>query len=137
MNRTARQLPNQETINRAKQQFTIACAGTGTFNMVKNPTQLGARKIRINQEARALGDHLTMAGIAQTAALIGRAPILPDDCIVNGFTRGLIPNNRGFTLIGDANCGNLARRDTRISQSVIAGSKRCLPQIKRIVFDPA
>ena len=67
MNRTAGELPNQETINGAKQQLAIDRAGAGTVHVVKNPLELGAGKIRVDQKSRALCDHGLMACVAQTA----------------------------------------------------------------------
>ena len=78
-----------------------------------------------------------MTSIAQVAALIGRASVLPDNCIVNRLAGGLVPNNCGFTLVGDANCGNLIHRDAPGPQSVLTGGKRCIPKIERVMFDPA
>ena len=69
--------------------------------------------------------------------MIGGAPVLPYDGVAQRFAAGAIPQQRGFALIGDADRGNVLRRNAGVAQRL---HSRCIlrfPQIARIVFHPA
>src|SRR5437867_8021796 len=52
-----------------------------------------------------------MTGMPQGFAIGSRAPILPYDCIVDGAASLAVPDDRGFTLIGDPDPGDVTRSD--------------------------
>ena len=52
-----------------------------------------------------------MPGVAQVCADRGGAAVLPDDGVVNGPARVTIPDQRRFTLVGDADGGNVGGGD--------------------------
>jgi hypothetical protein len=54
-----------------------------------------------------------MAGLFQPQALIGGAPVLPDDRGMDGFAGLPVPDDGGFALVGDADRGNLLSRNPR------------------------
>ena len=55
-----------------------------------------------------------MAGAPERLAVIGGAPILPDDRIVNGLAGFAVPDDRCFALIGNAQPGNVAGAHARL-----------------------
>ena len=59
----------------------------------------------------------------------GGAPVLPDDGRRHGFAGGPIPQHRGFTLVGDADGGDVARESRAPARSASAIVARCVSQI--------
>ena len=77
-----------------------------------------------------------LAAAFQRRATIRRAPILPDDGVVNRLAVGAIPDDGGLALIGDANGDNLAEF-FRFCKSLARRFKRRAPDIFRGVFNPS
>src|SRR6185369_17588718 len=67
----------------------------------------------------------------------GCAPILPDDCVVDGLTGLAIPEERGLTLVGDANGGDVGCGEAGLFQRGVRGFELGLPDLVGVVFDPA
>ena len=137
VHRPVGQLPDQKTIDGAKQQPALGCAVARAFDIVQYPRQLGPRKIRVEQQAGAVGDHFFVARVAQGAALAGSATVLPDNRIVDRGACVLVPDNDSLALVGDADGGNFCGGDARLVDGPAAGRLRGAPQVARIVFNPA
>ena len=78
-----------------------------------------------------------MAGLLQPAALPGRAPILPDDGVVDGNTGAPIPQQRGLALVGDSKGGHRAPLLAQASESFAGGGKCRGPDHLGVVLHPA
>ena len=74
----------------------------------KNTDRAAARSWR-RSPARGLA--------AQRIAKIRRAPVLPDDRVVDRLAGRAIPDHGGFALIGDADAGDVARAETGLAPS--------------------
>ena len=78
-----------------------------------------------------------MTTVAQSAALIGGAPVLPDDRVVERLTSGPVPDQRGFALVGDADCSDRINAKARLFDGRAAGGRGRRPKVGRIMFNPA
>lgn len=69
--------------------------------MVQNPADLRGGEVRGDHQARLLPDHLAVAVLNQLFRDITGLPGLPDDGWVDWPARLLIPDHRGFSLVGN------------------------------------
>jgi len=67
----------------------------------------------------------------------GGAAVLPDDGGGNRLAAGAIPDHRGFTLVGDAESGNLAGLGARLAQGAAHAGQGVGPDATCVVFNPA
>jgi hypothetical protein len=77
------------------------------------------------------------APAAQRLAIVGGAAILPDDCVVDRPTALPVPDHHGFTLIGDADAGNVLCADARLRHRRANGGHDRRPDLFGIVLDLA
>ena len=131
------ELEQQPAIYCAERELAALRARPSARHMVEQPGEFGAGKIRIEQQAGARRHFGFMASGAQLLARGRRAPVLPDDRGRHRLARTAIPQHRGFTLIGDAHCGDIARRCTSGAQGFRHGRELRLPDFRGVVFDPA
>jgi len=68
-------------------------------------------------------------------APFGTAPVLPNDGVANALTCCAVPNQCGFSLIGDADCGGTAGA-TDICNDGGYGFTHRRPYLFGIVFNP-
>src|SRR5580700_4518087 len=108
MQATASQLPNQPGIYRAKSQAASVSELAGDWHMFKNPGNLAAGKVRVDQQARALLNKGFTTLRLQLLAKSGGPAVLPDDGIANGFAGRTVPNERSLALVGNADGSNIA-----------------------------
>ena len=132
------ELEQQPAVDGAEGQLAALGARARARNLVEQPGELGAGEVRVEQQAGAPRDLGFVAGGAQLLAGCGGAPVLPDDGRRHGFAGGAIPEHRGFALIGDADRGEVARREMRGWRNASAIVARCVCQISlRVVLHPA
>ena len=92
----AGQIPQQPGVNGAEGQFAARGPLSGARHVIQQPPQLAAGKIRVNHQAGLVGDDFPVTGPLQLIAEPGRAPILPDNGIIDGSAGLPVPNNRGL-----------------------------------------
>ncbi len=84
--------------------------------MVEDPLHLSTGEVGVNDQAGGGADIVFQAVALQMLADVGGATALPDDGIVNGLTGLFIPDHHGFTLVGNADSGNLIGADVGFRQ---------------------
>src|SRR5262249_23295138 len=67
----------------------------------------------------------------------GRAPVLPDDRVVDRPARLPIPHDRRLALVGDPDRGNVSRRNARAFQRFDGDADLRGPDFLRIVLGPS
>ena len=137
MHCAAGQSPEQIAIDRAEQKFAAFGTRAGTRNEIQNPGDLGAGKIRIDDQAGLRRNHRLMAFGRKPRAHLGGAAVLPDDGAMHGAAGDAIPHHRGLALVGDADGGDVARGKTGNPHRFAAGRKRRRPDVVGLVLDPA
>ena len=78
-----------------------------------------------------------MSGFTQVAANIRRAPVLPDDGVVDRRALLAIPQNCRLALVRKANACDFAAGFFRRFKSLTRNLQRRLPDILRIMFNPS
>ena len=137
MHPAAGQSPDEEAVNGAETQL----AGGGTvaraIHLVQNPGQLRGGEIGIEKKSGLCRHHLFLAGILHHRADVRGAPVLPDNRIVDGFAGGTVPDHRCLALVGDADGDGKAAARSCFGDHGLCHVDGRLPDILRIMLDPA
>ena len=104
-------IPYQPTINCSEGQLPFSSTISQFMVLIQNPFDLGSRKISIDHQTCFLGENIRLTLSSKLLTYIGRPAILPHNSIINGNSCRSIPNNGGFSLIGNPNRVNLFYRD--------------------------
>ena len=128
MNLTTGQFPDQPGIDRATKQSV----DIGYFHVLQNPIDFGSTEVGIQRQTGLGADQLRV--LDQRLAAFSRSPALPDDGVIDGVSGFAIPDDGGFTLIGNPNGVDWARR---FGQGGGDGVDDRLPNVFGIMFDPA
>ena len=135
--RAAGELPGEPGIDGAEGEFAALRPQPRIRDVTQYPRQLGRREVRIDHESRHRAHAPGESRCAQALALGGGAAVLPDDRVVHGDSRHTVPDDRGFALIGDADCADRVRPDARLFQRLACARELGAPDFLRIVLDPA
>ncbi len=132
-----RQVPNQPGIHRAEQQLALFGPLPHAGHVLKNPAQLCPRKIGVNHEARLLAEDVRQALGLELVAVLRRAPALPDDGVVDRLARLLVPDNRRFALVRDADCSDVLGRGIDLIHGFLRHADLGRPDFHGVVFHPS
>ncbi len=103
MHGTIGELPDEPAIHRAECEPPLLCHLARASDLIQDPPDLAGREIRIGHEARLILDGLSHHGVLAELLYHGCRPAtLPDDRVVDGLAGLLVPNQRGLTLVRDA-----------------------------------
>ena len=83
---SAGETPKQEAVDSAKRERAGLGRRASAEHVIKQPCDFAGGEIWIEQEPRLPGNFLLVSGLPQSFAVVSGAPILPDNCIVNGFS---------------------------------------------------
>ena len=131
------QAPQQEGIHSAKAQFTTLRTLKGARHFMQNPAQLGGREIRVDQQPSLGRYRRLMPGVFQFGAIVGGAPILPDNGRMDRCTGLRIPHQGGFTLIGDTDGRHITGTQTALFKRLAADLEGAQPQLFAVMLNPA
>jgi len=104
---------------------------------VEQPRRLRPREVLVEHEPGALTHERLMARVAQRLAGVGGAAVLPHDRVVDGTERVALVEQRRLALVGDADAGDVPGRGLGDLQRLRARRERRLPDLLRVVLDPA
>ena len=133
----AGKVPNQPAVDRAETQLPAFSAPACPRHVVQEPGDLGAAEIGIQPQAGARREQGLMPRRAQFVAGAGRAPVLPDDGVVNRQTGHPVPDHRRLTLIGDANGRDVVAEQPRPGYRFAGHAQLSGPDLRSVVFHPA
>ena len=77
--------------------------------MLHRPARLGGREVRVKHQARHLAHLVLVTRLAQPAALLGGAPVLPHDGAGTRLQRPAVPHDERLALVRDADRAHIAR----------------------------
>ena len=137
MRLAAGELPYQPAVNRAEEQLALLRFCARPFDMVENPFDLGAGKIRVNQKTRFFLEliHETLA--FQILAYLGCLPRLPYDGVIHRAACRLVPHHGCLALICDADCRYVACDELCLFQSFLHHLHHRAPNFLGVVLHPA
>lgn len=105
-----RQPPDEPRLHRAEQQLPPFRPLPGAGDVIQDPADLGAGEIGVDEQSRGGDDALLQSLPLQLLAQLRRPTALPDDGVIHRLAGGLIPNDGGLPLVGDADAGDAALR---------------------------
>ena len=137
MSRTTGQTPDQPGIHIAKAQFshfcTLACAGY----VIKDPFDLCATEVCINDQSGLLTNFVDEALSLQLVAILCGTTILPYDSMVDRLFGVYIPHDGGLTLIGNADGGDIQAVDVNLSDSLGDHAGLAGPYLVGVMLHPS
>mmetsp|Transcript_3019 Transcript_3019/g.5127 ORF Transcript_3019/g.5127 Transcript_3019/m.5127 type:complete len:282 (-) Transcript_3019:297-1142(-) len=126
------QTPDQEAVDRPEGQFSGLRTGAGAVDVVENPRQFRAAEVGVEQQARLVAHHVLVTRRFQLGADLGRAAVLPDNCIVDRRACLAVPDDNRFALVCDPD----GRNGAALVERALAGLQHRLPDLLGIVFHP-
>ncbi len=105
--------------------------------MAKQPLDLGAGKVRIQNETGSASGFAKLPGFAELCTAGGSPTVLPDDRTRHRASHAALPNDRGFALIRDADRGGRRALDPGALDELPDRVQGASPDLLGIVLDPA
>ncbi len=131
------EMPQQPGIDRAEQQIALFRTQPRVGDVVQQPAQLQRAEIAGQRQA-GLGTETVLAAVSRVIRHQGiGSRILPDQGVVNRLARGAVPQQGRLALIGDADGGEVAPRQSGAAQRLGDHRLGVAPDFDRIVFHPA
>ena len=131
------QLPDEPTIDGAERQLASLGLGPVAGHVVEDPVDLGAGKIRIDDQPGAIANKGFMTLGPQLVAQRRGPAILPNDGVAYRLPGFAIPNDGRFALIGDAKRRDILDRDPGPAERLDGDANLGRPNFERIVLDPS
>jgi hypothetical protein len=129
--------PDQETVHRPESDVPRSGGIARTRHAIQDPGNLGGRKIRVQQQAGLLREFRPRAAAIEVPAPVGGAAVLPHDGVEQRHAVALVPENRGFALIGDADGGDAGPQLVQSAQHLSGRRKHRGPNHFGVVLHPA
>ena len=134
---SAGQLPDQPGVDGAEKQLALLRPLSGAGGVVQQPLDLGAGEIGVGHKAGLFPDGVAVAFGFQLVNDGGGAAALPDDGVGNGLAGGLVPDDGGFPLVGDADGRDVIGGDAQLFHGGPGDLQRGGPDLLRVVLHPA
>ena len=133
----AGQLPDQPGVDRAESQLAGLRTLAATVDVIQDPGRLRGREVGVQQEAGLALHGFSVAVPLELRTHVRRAPVLPDDRVVDRLAALAVPDYGRLALIRDAERrhvrGGRPRRVQRLGEHGLLRG----PDAARIVLDPA
>ena len=107
MHRAAREFPDQPCFHRSEKQSSFFGFSSCTGNIFQKPADLSRTKVGIDHQACLFTVGIRQSFLCEYFAILCGSPVLPDDGVIDRLPRFLIPDDRGLTLVGDADGCNV------------------------------
>lgn len=131
------ELPGQEGIHRPREGVARLCGLPQSGDVFEEPRQLRCTKIRHDGQPRLVPETVCAAILVCDVVAHGSAPlVLPHERIVKRTPRLAIPHNDCFALVGDADSGNVRRRELGVAQSSGNARLNGSPYVQGVMLNP-
>ncbi len=127
----AGQVPDQPGVDRAERELAARRARAGARHVVEQPLELGAGEIGVEHQPGLRRDRRRLARGAQRVAHRRRAAVLPDDGVGDRPPGRALPQQRRLALVGDADGGDVARRDAGLGERLVHRRPTASPRSPR------
>ncbi len=128
------QIPDKPCVDRPECKLPSGCHITCTLYIVKDPSDLCCRKIRINYQACLFLEHTGVTIIFQLVAITGSPSVLPYYSIMDRLSGLPVPDHSCFTLVCDTDCRNIFTVNTGFCYCLHSNSDLGRPYLSGIVF---
>ena len=134
---TACQVPDEPCIDGTEEQIAACCQFLCFGNILQDPADFRSREISINEEPCFFSDFICPAGFLQGIAVGGGSSALPYDGVMYGLAVSFIPEDGGFSLVGDADAGNIFCGDAQLFNGTTGNFQLRIPDFHGVMFHPA
>ena len=135
--RASGQIPDDPGVHRPEEDVAPLGALAQPLDVVEQPAHLRAGEVRRERQARLAAEAVLADVAAELLAERVGAGVLPDEGVVDGLTGVLVPEQGGLALVGDADRLDVGGGDTRLDDRPGDDLLDVLPDLIRVVFDPA
>ena len=136
MHLTTGQIPDEPTINSAKEKLSTTCPIPCAFNVIQNPSKFCCREIRIYQQSGLIAYCFDKPLGLKFITNLGGTSALPYYCVCDRLSGILVPNHGRFTLIGDTDRGDICRCCTDLFHGSTCYLKLSIPDTASIMLNP-
>mmetsp|Transcript_23420 Transcript_23420/g.52059 ORF Transcript_23420/g.52059 Transcript_23420/m.52059 type:complete len:577 (+) Transcript_23420:301-2031(+) len=134
----ARELVDEPAVNGAEAASTCIGSLLHLWHIVKQPPHLHRGEVRGHGETHLLAEAvLALGALAQLRHGLGRSHVQPHDSLVQRLPGLLVPGDRGFPLVRDADGRDVALRCPGLLQSLVAALHDAIVDLLRVVLRPA
>ena len=137
MNLSVGKLPDEPCLYGAEKKLSCRSLFPGALHIVKYPLQLGAAEICIEKQAGLFPYHFAKALCFQLVAVLCRPSALPHDGIAYRNSCLLVPDHRGFTLVGYSDSFYIFVCTVYLQQSLLSYTHLRRPYFHGIMLHPA
>ena len=137
MDLTPGQLPDKPGFDGTEQQLSGFRLFPGPRHVFQNPAKLGAAEIGIDEKSGLLPDHFLAAPGLQFVTKLCRPPTLPHDGVIDRHARFLIPDHRGFPLVGNADGLDIRIGTVDFQQRLLGHPHLGRPDFHGVMLHPA
>ena len=104
MHRAAAEFPDEPRINGTEEEVALFGLFSRPFDGIQNPFDLRAGEVSVDDQARLFLEFVDQALFDQIFTNSRSLAGLPDDGVVNGTARRLIPYDSRFALVRKPKC---------------------------------
>ena len=104
------------SLNTSQESIVPKTASRGRLDVAQQPLDLRPGEVGIEDEAGALADERLVPGLAQLVAARRRAPVLPDERVVDRLAGARVPGDDGLALVGDPDRVEARRIGLRVGE---------------------
>jgi hypothetical protein len=133
----AGQVPEDPGVGRAEDQVAGLGLLARTLDVLEDPDDLGAREVGREREADDRLEAVRSLVAREAVDDRLRAGVLPHDRVVDGLAGGLVPDDRGLALVGDADRGDVVAGQVGAGERLADDLADVVPDLDRVVLDPA
>ena len=130
-------VPQQPGVHRAEDDVARLGRLADPVDLVEDPLELAAREVGRRRQPGTFADQVGVAVPLQRGGDRVGPGVLPDDRVVAGPARPAVPHDGGLALVRDAHGGQVGRVGLRAAQGLLGHRPRALPDLVRVVLDPA
>ena len=131
------EIPDKPCVYGTEQQIAFFSQFSCPFYMVQHPADFCCGEVCVQQKPCFFPEQVSVAFFRQFFAVLGCPTALPYNGVVNGLACALVPENGGFSLVGDANGGNVSGSEPFLFQGFLCHFQLALPDFHGVVFHPA
>ena len=137
VDRSPGEVPEQPAVYGAAQQLPPLGPPPGPGDVVQQPAVLGAGEVGVGQQPRPGPDGLGVPLLLELGAEGRRPPALPDDGAAHRLAGGLLPQQGGLPLVGQAQGGNVPRGHAAGRHALGRRLELAVQQFQGVVLHPA
>ena len=137
MDFSAGELPDEPGLHGAEEQLSPLGPLPGAGDVVQDPLELGAGEVGVHHQPGLPADGVGMAGGLELIAVAAGPAALPDDGVAHRLAGGLVPDDGGLPLVGDADGGDIGGGSADLAHGLHRDAQLGGPDLIGVVLHPA